>query len=152
MPRIINGVAGAKALVGQTLGSSEWVTIDQDRINQFADVTGDHQWIHVDVERAKAGPFGAPIAHGFLTLSMVVSLNQQIIQYEGFSAGINYGSNKVRFLTPVKVGSRIRSTLSMLSIEDKASGILITNQAVIEIEGSPKAAVTAELLSLMIPA
>ncbi len=152
MTTIINGVAGAKALVGQVLGSSDWVTIDQDRINQFADVTGDHQWIHVDVERAKAGPFGAPIAHGFLTLSMVVALNQQIVRYEGFTAGINYGLNKVRFLTPVKVGSRVRSTLTMQSIEDKPMGILITNTAVIEIEGAPKPACTIEQLSLMIPA
>lgn len=152
MPTIINGVAGAKALVGQALGTSEWVTIDQQRINQFADVTGDHQWIHVDVERAMAGPFGAPIAHGFLTLSMVVALNQQIVRYEGFTAGINYGLNKVRFLTPVKVGARIRSVLTMQSIEDKAKGILITNNAVIEIEGEPKPACTAEQLSLMIPA
>lgn len=152
MPTIIQGVAGAKALVGQTLGSSEWVTIDQDRINQFADVTGDHQWIHVDVERAKAGPFGAPIAHGFLTLSLVVALNQQIVRYEGFTAGINYGLNKVRFLTPVKVGSRVRSTLTMQSIEDKPMGILITNAAVIEIEGAPKPACTIEQLSLLIPA
>jgi acyl dehydratase len=100
MATIIDGIDGLKANVGEHLGYSGWVEITQDQVNRFADATGDHQWIHVDVERAKAGPFGAPIAHGYLTLSLGPALLPEIVQVQGISMGVNYGANKVRFPAP----------------------------------------------------
>src|ERR1700682_6788993 len=102
--KTIAGSEGYKALVGEQLGESDWLEVDQDRINQFADATGDHQWIHVDIEKAKKGPFGTTIAHGFLTLSLIPGLTGTLVKVEGVRMGINYGLNKVRFPSPVRVG------------------------------------------------
>ena len=106
--RVITGVDGLKAAVGEHLGYSEYFDVTQERVNQFAEATGDHQWIHVDVERAKSGPFGGPIAHGYLTLSLGPMLYPTVVRIEGFTMGVNYGANKVRFPSPVPVGSKIR--------------------------------------------
>jgi acyl dehydratase len=115
-PRVINGVDELKSLVGEHLGYSDWMEITQERVNQFADATGDHQWIHVDVERAKEGPFGGPIAHGYLTLSLGPVLQTEVFRLEGFSMGVNYGANKIRFPAPVPVGSKLRLGVKLLSV------------------------------------
>ncbi len=144
-----------KQFVGQELGVSQWMTIDQERINQFADCTNDHQWIHVDIERAKReSPFGAPVAHGFLTLSLLPSLQGDVgIIPAGVAQVINYGLDRVRFMAPVKVGSRIRDRVVLMSAEEQAGGrILIKTQNTIEIEGENKPAVVAESLSLVFAA
>ena len=138
--------------VGQELGVSQWVTIDQERINQFADCTGDHQWIHVDVERAKReSPFGAPVAHGYLTLSMLASEEMGVNTVPpGVPQVINYGLDRVRFMTPVKVGSRIRNRVVLMSVEQQSKGrTLLKTQNTVEIEGEKKPAVVAELLVLL---
>ena len=140
-----------KQLIGTDNGTTEWVLIDQDKINRFAEVTGDDQWIHVDVEKAKKGPFGTTIAHGFLTLSLL-----PIFSYagkytiEGAKMSINYGLNKVRFINPVPVGSRVRSKMVITAIEEKSpTQILITNTHTIEIEGQAKPACIAEALGML---
>ena len=114
--RVITGVAGLKAAVGEHLGYSEYIEISQERVNQFAEATGDFQWIHVDVERAKSGPFGGPIAHGYLTLSLGPMLYPTVVRIEGFSMGVNYGANKVRFPSPVPVGSKVRLGVKVLEV------------------------------------
>jgi acyl dehydratase len=136
---------------GDDLGSSEWVTIDQRRVNQFADATGDHQWIHVDVERAKAGPFGGTIAHGYLTLSLVPWLGSQVFKLATPGAKLNYGVNKVRFPNPVKVGSRIRCHVKIATVTDILKGKQLTVQHTIEIEGDEKPACVAETVVLLLP-
>ena len=108
MSTTVHGIEEFHSLVGKHLGYSDWLVIDQDRVNLFADATGDHQWIHVDPERAKAGPFGGPIAHGYLTLSLVPVLLDEVLTVEGITFGVNYGCNKVRFPSPVPVGSALR--------------------------------------------
>jgi acyl dehydratase len=140
-------LADLAALVGQPLGSSDWVDIDQARINRFAEATGDHQWIHVDVERAKAGPFGAPIAHGFLTLSLLPMLFESGFAVADVKMGVNYGLNRVRFVSPVKVGSRLRAHFKLLSYEPLPGGAQLTVEATIEIEGQAKPACVAESVS-----
>lgn len=144
----IASVSQAESLVGQELGVSDWVVIDQKRINEFADVTGDHQWIHVDVERARAeSPYGAPIAHGFLTLSLVPALGKDNFRLEGAKLAINYGLNKVRFLAPVPVDSRIRvrSRLADVAVVDDSTANL-TVLHTIEIDGVTKPAAVAEMI------
>jgi acyl dehydratase len=139
-------------LAGQDMGTSDWVLIDQDRINKFADATGDHQWIHVDVERAKAQmPGGKTIAHGYLTLSLIPMLGSQIMSITGVSRGINYGSNKVRFTNMVPVGSRVRAKQKLLAAEPKGPGLQLTNEITIEIEGQERPACIAETISLVYP-
>ncbi len=138
--------------VGQELGVSQWVTIDQERVNQFADCTGDHQWIHVDVERAKReSPFGAPVAHGYLTLSMLASEEMGVNSVPpGVPQVINYGLDRVRFMTPVKVGSRIRNRVVLMSVEQQSKGrTLLKTQNTVEIEGEKKPAMVAESLMLL---
>ena len=138
--------------VGQELGVSQWVTIDQERVNQFADCTGDHQWIHVDVERAKReSPFGAPVAHGYLTLSMLASEEMGVNSVPpGVPQVINYGLDRVRFMTPVKVGSRIRNRVVLMSVEQQSKGrTLLKTQNTVEIEGEKKPAMIAESLTLL---
>ena len=133
------------SLVGQEIGVSDWVEITQERINQFADATGDHQWIHVDVERAKAGPFGGPIAHGFLTLSMLPKFYEAAFEVTESRMGVNYGLNRVRFMAPVPVGSRLRGRMKLLTSEPIANdGLQMTWETTIELEGSPKPACVAE--------
>lgn len=144
-------VADVPSLVGQELGVSDWLEITQDRVNRFADATGDHQWIHVDVERATK-ELGAPIAHGYLVLSLIPFLARNIITYKGVSRGINYGSNKVRFTNTVPVGSRIRLRVKMLSCEARGQGYQITNECTIEVEDGARPACVAEIISLVYPA
>jgi acyl dehydratase len=138
------------ALAGQEVGTSEWVLIDQDRVNKFADATGDHQWIHVDVEKATK-LMGGPIAHGYLTLSLIPMLGAQILGIEGVSRGINYGSNKVRFTNMVPVGSKVRARQKLLSVESKGGGLQLTNEITIEIEGKDRPACIAETITLVYP-
>ncbi|MEU4563289.1 MaoC family dehydratase [Actinoplanes sp. NPDC023936] len=145
MTTTVNGLDGLKALVGQELGSSEWLEITQERVNTFADATDDHQWIHVDVERANQGPFGGPIAHGYLTLSLVIPLFSSLLTVEGVTMGLNYGLEKVRFPTPVKVGSKIRLTARVVSVEDvPGNGVQSTFDFTVEVDGSSKPACVAQ--------
>jgi acyl dehydratase len=154
MPNDTYSLATIQNYVGQELGISDWLTIDQERIQHFADCTGDQQWIHVDVERAtKESPFGAPIAHGFLTLSLIASWQMDMhIFPSNIAQAVNYGLNRVRFLTPVKVGARVRNRVILLSAEwQKNGGILLTTQNTVEIDGASKPALVAEMLSLLFP-
>jgi len=140
------------SFIGKELGVSEWVTVDQDRINQFADCTGDHQWIHVDTERAKReSPLRTTIAHGYLSLSMVAALAIEIGAIpEGTQAAFNYGLDRVRFLSPVKTGSRVRLRTKLVSIDDKGPGqFLMKAENTIEIEGEQKPALIAETLAML---
>ena len=143
----LDGPDAVRAHVGRHLGHSEWLTVDQDRVNLFADATGDHQWIHVDVERAKSGPFGAPIAHGYLTLSLSNLFLPQIVEVVGFSTGVNYGVDKVRFPSPVKVGDRVRAGAELTEVTDVTNGLQTKIVITIEIEGSAKPACIIESLS-----
>lgn len=138
------------SLAGQEIGASDWVQIDQDRVNKFADATGDHQWIHVDVEKATK-LMGGPIAHGYLTLSLIPMLGAQILGIEGVSRGINYGSNKVRFTNMVPVGSKVRARQKLLAVEPKGGGLQLTNEMTIEIEGKDRPACVAETITLVYP-
>ena len=141
--------ADMKAYIGKDLGHSGWVTIDQPMIDKFAEATGDHQWIHVDVERARREmPGGKTIAHGFLTLSLVAGLAHQVYEIRQRSRGINYGSNRVRFTAPVQVGSRVRLRQTLKSVEDIDGGVRMTFESTMEVEGSPRPALVAETLSL----
>ena len=144
--RVITGVAGLKAAVGEHLGYSEYIEISQERVNQFAEATGDFQWIHVDVERAKSGPFGGPIAHGYLTLSLGPMLYPTVVRIEGFSMGVNYGANKVRFPSPVPVGSKVRLGVKVLEVEEIANGVQMTIEFTFECEGSSKPSCVAEII------
>ena len=139
-----------QGLVGQEIGVSDWLEITQDRVNRFADATGDHQWIHVDIERATK-ELGGPIAHGYLVLSLIPFLAKNIISYTGVVRGINYGSNIVRFTNTVPVGKRVRMRTKMLSCEMRAGAYQVTNQFTIEIEGEERPACVAEVVSLMYP-
>jgi acyl dehydratase len=143
----VNGIDELKKLDGSDLGTSEWIEVTQERINTFADATGDHQWIHVDPEKAAEGPFGAPIAHGYLTLSLFIPLFTELLDVEGVSTKVNYGLNKVRFPSPVKVGSKIRLVGKLTSVEDVPGGVQITVDGTIEIEGAPKPAAVLQSLS-----
>lgn len=129
---------------GQDLGISDWLTIDQSRIDGFAELTGDRQWIHVDVERAKRGPFGAPIAHGYLTLSLAPVFLQEVVSVSNVGAAVNYGLNKVRFPAPVVVGSRLRGHVSLLSAARKATGVEAVFGLTVEIDNHTRPALVAE--------
>jgi acyl dehydratase len=144
MPTVFPNVDALLDATGTHLGFSEWVTIDQSRINLFADATGDHQWIHVDEAQAKAGPFGATIAHGYLTLSMTNLFLPQLIVVENISMGINYGVNKVRFPTPVRVGSRIRAGAELATVEEVAGGVQCIIRITVELADSDKPACVVE--------
>jgi acyl dehydratase len=146
MATVVNGLEELKAKVGDTLGTSETVTITQDQVNLFADATGDHQWIHVDVERANAGPFGQPIAHGYLTLSLAPMLMEQVLVLRGVSMGVNYGCNKVRFPSPVPVGSRVAMTARLMSVEDVAGGVQYVVELTFQVEGASKPSCIAECI------
>jgi acyl dehydratase len=130
--------------VGEPLGESGWLDITQERINTFADATDDHQWIHVDPERAAEGPFGGPIAHGYLTLSLIVPLLTDMLQVEGVSMALNYGLNKVRFPTPVPVGSKVRLKASLAGVEEVAGGVQVLIDCLVEIDGGTKPACAAQ--------
>jgi acyl dehydratase len=139
----VNGIDELKGLAGQDLGASEWLEITQERVNTFADATDDHQWIHVDVEKAKGGPFGGPIAHGYLTLSLVIPLFNELLKIDGVKMGVNYGLEKVRFPHPVPVGSKIRLNAKVVSVEDVPGGTQSTFDFTVEIDGVAKPACVA---------
>jgi acyl dehydratase len=145
-PRVINGVEEMRSLVGEHLGYSPYIEITQERVNDFADATGDHQWIHVDVEKAKAGPFGGPIAHGYLTLALGPYLYPQIVQFAGFAMGVNYGANKIRFPAPVPVGANLRLGVTLLQVDDIAGGVQATLEFTFECEGAAKPSCVAEII------
>ena len=143
---IVQTIADLRPLVGTELGASEWVGIDQKRIDTFADATDDHQWIHVDPERAKNGPFGATIAHGYLTLSLLIPSWTQILDVREVSSKVNYGLNKVRFPAPVPVGSKIRARATLADLEEIRGGVQLTIDAVVEREGGDKPVCVAQSL------
>jgi len=136
-----------QAMVGQPLGTSDWITVDQQRIDRFADATSDHQWIHVDPERAAGGPFGSTIAHGFLTLSLLPAFFESAFEVGNSRMGLNYGLNRVRFTSPVPVGSRLRAQFKLLAYEPIDGGAQLTVEAVIEREGAEKPACVLESLT-----
>jgi acyl dehydratase len=138
-------IADLSSYTGKELGVSDWVEVTQDRVNTFADATGDHQWIHVDVERAKAeSPFGGPIAHGYLTLSLLIPMWSQVLVVTDAAMGVNYGLNKVRFPAPVPVGSKLRLTATLAGVEEIKGGVQVTVSAVVEREGGDKPVCIAE--------
>ncbi len=137
--------------VGKSLGKSQWLLIDQPRINLFAEATGDHQWIHVDPERAKDGPFGACIAHGYLTLSLVNMFLPEIVDVQGIKMGVNYGCGKVRFPSPVKVNSRVRGSGELIEVEEVKGGIQATIRVTVEIENSDRPACVIDTISRYYP-
>jgi len=146
--RVIEGIEELKSLIGEEVGASDFVEVTQSRINDFADATEDHQWIHLDAERAKTdSPFGSTIAHGFLTLSLLPHFAAQAFTVRGnFKMGINYGLNRLRFISPVKSGSRVRARFTLQAVEDVAGGAQITWTVTVESEGSAKPALAAEWL------
>jgi acyl dehydratase len=150
--RVFSGIDQVAAAVGEHLGYSDWVTVTQEQVNQFADATGDHQWIHVDVERAKRGPFGGPIAHGYLTLSLIPVLMSGVYRVEGLAMGVNYGTEKVRFPAPLPVGCRIRAGAELLSTRQVTQGTQVVNRVTVEADGVPKPVCVAETVSLLVPA
>ncbi len=144
---IIDGIAGLKALAGKELGASEWREMKVEDIKRFADATGDHQWIHVDLERIKKeSPFGAPIAHGYFSVALIAGLFFEIVDIKGFKAVLNYGINKVRFPAPLKAGARYRLTLKAAEVKEIQGGLEATLAAVIELEKEPKPACAAEIV------
>ena len=151
MAKVFSTPDALKDAVGEHLGVSEWLEIDQNRINLFADATGDHQWIHVDPERAKDGPFGACIAHGYLTLSLVNHFLPQIIDVQGISMGVNYGIDKARFPAPVPVGSRVRGSGELISAEEMKGGIQSIVRVTVEIEGGDRPACVIDTISRYFP-
>ncbi|MCI3929600.1 MULTISPECIES: MaoC family dehydratase [unclassified Streptomyces] len=147
-PRIFTSAEELRAAVGEQLGHSDWLEVDQKRIDLFAEATGDHQWIHVDPERAASGPFGATIAHGYLTLALLPALVPQVLRVEGMRMGLNYGTNKVRFPSPVPVGSRLRATVALTEVEPtKDGGVQVTAAVTVEREDGDKPACVAESVS-----
>ncbi|AIJ16750.1 MaoC family dehydratase [Streptomyces violaceoruber] len=146
-PRIFASADEVKAAVGEQLGYTDWLEVDQKRIDLFAEATGDHQWIHVDPERAAAGPFGGTIAHGYLTLSLLPLFGPQLIRVDGVKMGVNYGTNKVRFPSPVPVGSRLRATAVITGVEDVKGGIQVSVAFTVEREGGDKPVCVAESVS-----
>ncbi len=144
---IIDGLDGAKGLAGRQLGHSDWLEITQERVHAFADATLDHQWIHVDVARARAeSPFGGPIAHGYLTLSLLPFLLAQVVEVTGVKATINYGLNRLRYPAPVRVGNRVRLGVTVAGVEEIRGGVQCQLDCTVEVEGGDKPALVAEVL------
>jgi acyl dehydratase len=146
MTRMINGIDEMKTLVGEHLGYSPYTEITQEQVQQFAEATGDHQWIHIDVERATAGPFGGPIAHGYLTLSLGPMLSPQIFGVSGVAMGVNYGAGKIRFPSPVPVGAKVRLGVTLVAVDDIPGGAQVTQEFVFECEGAAKPSCVAEVI------
>lgn len=151
MAKIFNNPRDLFGQEGTKLGPTDWLIIDQDRVNGFAEVTGDHQWIHVDVERAKAGPFGGTIAHGYLTMSLVNFFLPDLIEVRGFTHAVNVGADRLRFLAPVKVGSRIRGVGEIVAVEEVKGAIQSVVRVTVEIEGSDKPACVVDTISRYFP-
>lgn len=151
MTRIFQAPAALIGSEGTTLGPTDWLAIEQDRVNGFAHVTGDHQWIHVDAERAKDGPFGGTIAHGYLTMSLVNYFLPQLIEVRGFAHAVNVGADRLRFLAPVRVGARIRGVGEIISIEEIKGAIQSVVRVTVEIEGSEKPACVVDTISRYFP-
>ncbi|MFJ3905028.1 MaoC family dehydratase [Streptomyces sp. NPDC090025] len=147
MTLIVDGIDSLKAMAGTDLGTSDWITVDQPRIDTFADATDDHQWIHVDVARAAEGPFGAPIAHGYLTLALFIPLFTGLLDVRGVTTKVNYGLDKVRFPAPVKSGARLRLAATLDEVTEVPGGVQIAVAGTIEIEGAPKPACVLRSLS-----
>jgi acyl dehydratase len=145
LPTVID-VADLEEKVGEHLGYSDWQTVTQERVNLFAEATGDHQWIHVDPERAKAGPFGGPIAHGYLTLSLIPALLGEVFVVEGVTMGVNYGANRVRFPAPVPVGAELRLGMALASVEEVQGGVQVVLDAVLEVRDAPKPSCVAQVV------
>lgn len=146
--KTINHLQELVGMVGQPVATSDWILVTQEAVNQFAQATGDHQWIHVDVERAKAGPFGAPIAHGFLTLSLIPQFFDSALHIADVRMGVNYGLNRVRFIGPVPVGSRLRASLTLLKAEPiENQGLQLTWEVTTEREGAAKPVCIAESIA-----
>ncbi len=158
MTTVIESPAALSDWIGRPIGPTDWMTIEQDRIDLFADATGDHQWIHVDPERATAGPFGAPIAHGYLTLSLVNSFLPDLMRVDNSSMGVNYGVDKVRFPSPVRVGSRLRARAEVIAADPVAAppggdgeGVQATVRVTVEVEGSDRPACVVDTVSRFYP-
>jgi acyl dehydratase len=149
--RVFANLDELAAAKGEHLGHGQWHTVTQEQVDQFADATGDHQWIHVDTEKAKAGPFGATIAHGYLTLSLIPFLGKEISRVDGITMGINYGLGKVRFPSVVPVGARIRAGVELADVADRPQGKQVTYRWTIEIEGGDKPACVAETIVVYVP-
>ena len=149
--RVFTTLEQVAAASGEELGTSEWLTIEQDRVDRFAEATGDHQWIHVDVEQAASGPFGGTIAHGYLTLSLVPFLGSQVFSLETPGAKLNYGVNKVRFPNPLLVGKRVRAHVTLAEVAEIPAGQQLTLRYTVEIEGEAKPACVAETVVLLLP-
>ncbi len=150
--RVFSSFEEIEKAAGEEIGTTDWVEITQDRVNRFADATDDHQWIHVDVERANAGPFGGTVAHGYLTLSLLPWLGSQVFGFDTPGAKLNYGLNKVRFPNPVLVGSRVRARVSVGEVTDLPAGKQLTMKYVVEIENQDKPACVAEAVALLLAA
>ncbi|MCW2826879.1 MAG: MaoC family dehydratase [Marmoricola sp.] len=148
--RVFSTFEEIEAAAGEEIGTTDWVEITQERVDQFADATGDHQWIHVDVERAENGPFGGTIAHGYLTLSLVPWLGSQVFELDTPGAKLNYGVNKVRFPHPLRVGSKVRAKVAVGEVTDIPAGKQLTLKYVIEIDGQDKPACVAETVVLLL--
>jgi acyl dehydratase len=147
MTKHVGDLAELQALVGEHLGYSDYVAVTQEQINLFADATGDHQWIHVDPERAKSGPFGRTIAHGYFTLSLLPRLVGPLLLVDGVTMGVNYGTNKVRFPSPVPVGSEVRAGATLASVEQVPGGVQFALDVVVEVRDAPKPACVAQILT-----
>jgi acyl dehydratase len=143
---VVHGLDALRKLAGTDLGASDWLEVTQDRVDTFADATGDHQWIHVDPERARTGPFGGTIAHGYLTLALVIPLWTQILRIEGIGMSVNYGLNRVRFPAPVPVGSQVRLHARVAAADDVRDGVQLTVDLTVEVRGADKPALVAEAL------
>jgi acyl dehydratase len=146
MTTTVNAIDEFHSLAGSHIGYSDWERVDQERVNLFADATGDHQWIHVDPERAKSGPFGGPIAHGYLTLSLAPVLLNKVLSVSGTSFGVNYGCNKVRFPSPVPVGSDLRLGVAVATVEDVEGGVQVTYDLTMEVRDAPKPSCVAQVV------
>jgi acyl dehydratase len=149
--RVFDGIADLEKAVGTHLGHSEWHTVNQDQIDAFAAATGDHQWIHVDPARAAEGPFGSTVAHGFLTLSLLPMLTWQVYKVEGVKMGVNYGADKLRFPSPVPVGSRVRAGVELTSVTPNKLGYQVATRVTIELDGSDKPACVVDMLAVVVP-
>lgn len=149
--RTFDGIPDIESAVGTHLGYSDWHCVTQEQVDRFAEATGDHQWIHVDVERAKDGPFGTTIAHGFLTLALLPMLVGEVYAIEGVKMGVNYGANKLRFPAPVPVGSKVRAGVSLLEVAPNALGYQIATRVTIEREGGDKPACVVDVLAVVVP-